>query len=160
MASNPAPTTGDAPIPRHVAIIMDGNGRWAKARRLPRLAGHKQGVEAVRRVCAHILGEVDRQLRHPQDRVVDPQQALDDAAVGAHADPAGQAQVAVEPGVEQGAAVRLERDDLPAGARPVRMLLDAEVRAVGVTADQPERGGRAGRAGRRGSRRSPLSEAG
>ena len=36
--------------PRHVAIIMDGNGRWAKARRLPRLAGHKQGVEAVRRV--------------------------------------------------------------------------------------------------------------
>ena len=50
MASNPAPTTGDAPIPRHVAIIMDGNGRWAKARRLPRLAGHKQGVEAVRRV--------------------------------------------------------------------------------------------------------------
>ncbi len=39
-----------APVPRHVAIIMDGNGRWAKARRLPRLAGHKQGVEAVRRV--------------------------------------------------------------------------------------------------------------
>jgi undecaprenyl diphosphate synthase len=36
--------------PRHVAIIMDGNGRWAKARRLPRVAGHKQGVEAVRRV--------------------------------------------------------------------------------------------------------------
>ena len=38
------------PVPRHVAIIMDGNGRWAKARRLPRIAGHKQGVEAVRRV--------------------------------------------------------------------------------------------------------------
>lgn len=36
--------------PRHVAIIMDGNGRWAKARRLPRLAGHKAGVEAVRRI--------------------------------------------------------------------------------------------------------------
>ena len=35
---------------RHVAIIMDGNGRWAKARRLPRLAGHRAGVEAVRRV--------------------------------------------------------------------------------------------------------------
>ncbi|MBA4761332.1 isoprenyl transferase [Sphingomonas sp.] len=50
MASNPAPTAEAAPIPRHVAIIMDGNGRWAKARRLPRLAGHKQGVEAVRRV--------------------------------------------------------------------------------------------------------------
>lgn len=39
-----------ATMPRHVAIIMDGNGRWAKARRLPRVAGHRQGVEAVRRV--------------------------------------------------------------------------------------------------------------
>jgi undecaprenyl diphosphate synthase len=35
-------------IPRHVAIIMDGNGRWAKQRRLPRVAGHRKGVEAVR----------------------------------------------------------------------------------------------------------------
>ncbi|MBF0560436.1 MAG: isoprenyl transferase [Alphaproteobacteria bacterium] len=34
--------------PRHVAIIMDGNGRWAKARGLPRVAGHRRGVEAVR----------------------------------------------------------------------------------------------------------------
>jgi undecaprenyl diphosphate synthase len=36
-------------IPRHVAIIMDGNGRWAQARGLPRSAGHRMGVEAVRR---------------------------------------------------------------------------------------------------------------
>jgi len=35
-------------IPRHLAIIMDGNGRWAQARGLPRTVGHKQGVEAVR----------------------------------------------------------------------------------------------------------------
>jgi len=35
-------------VPRHVAIIMDGNGRWAKKRLLPRVAGHKRGVEAVR----------------------------------------------------------------------------------------------------------------
>ncbi len=35
-------------VPRHVAIIMDGNGRWAKRRMLPRIAGHKGGVEAVR----------------------------------------------------------------------------------------------------------------
>jgi undecaprenyl diphosphate synthase len=35
-------------VPRHVAIIMDGNGRWATARRLPRVAGHSKGVEAVR----------------------------------------------------------------------------------------------------------------
>ena len=41
---------GDGAIPRHVAIIMDGNGRWAKRRHLPRLAGHKAGVEAVRAI--------------------------------------------------------------------------------------------------------------
>lgn len=37
-------------VPRHLAIIMDGNGRWAKKRFLPRVAGHKQGVETVRQV--------------------------------------------------------------------------------------------------------------
>lgn len=35
-------------LPRHVAIVMDGNGRWAKKRFLPRVAGHKQGVDALR----------------------------------------------------------------------------------------------------------------
>ena len=40
---------GPAPPPAHVAIIMDGNGRWAKARGLPRIAGHRRGAEAVRR---------------------------------------------------------------------------------------------------------------
>ena len=35
--------------PAHVAIIMDGNGRWAKARGLPRIAGHRRGAESVRR---------------------------------------------------------------------------------------------------------------
>ena len=47
-----APSSGSGSpgiAPRHVAIIMDGNGRWAKARRLPRIAGHRQGVDAVRR---------------------------------------------------------------------------------------------------------------
>jgi undecaprenyl diphosphate synthase len=43
------PTGGDGtPVPRHVAIIMDGNGRWAKKRLLPRVAGHRAGMEAVR----------------------------------------------------------------------------------------------------------------
>ena len=44
-------------IPKHIAIIMDGNGRWAKERSLPRLAGHKEGVNSVReitRVCGEI----------------------------------------------------------------------------------------------------------
>ena len=40
---------GGSTVPRHVAIIMDGNGRWAKQRGLPRVAGHKAGAEAVRR---------------------------------------------------------------------------------------------------------------
>jgi undecaprenyl diphosphate synthase len=38
------------PVPRHVAIIMDGNGRWAEARGLPRVAGHREGSESVRAV--------------------------------------------------------------------------------------------------------------
>ena len=41
---------GGPGVPRHVAIIMDGNGRWAKARGLPRAAGHRQGAEAARKV--------------------------------------------------------------------------------------------------------------
>jgi undecaprenyl diphosphate synthase len=47
------PPHGD--VPRHVAIIMDGNGRWAKRQHLPRIAGHRRGVESVRaavRACA------------------------------------------------------------------------------------------------------------
>lgn len=43
-------------IPKHIAIIMDGNGRWAKQRNLPRSMGHKAGVETIRR----ILKEADR----------------------------------------------------------------------------------------------------
>ena len=55
MTSAPAPNEGaaglggDSRVPRHVAIIMDGNGRWAKQRGLPRVAGHRAGAEAVRR---------------------------------------------------------------------------------------------------------------
>ncbi len=38
------------PIPEHVAIIMDGNGRWAKKRALPRVAGHHEGMRTVRKI--------------------------------------------------------------------------------------------------------------
>ena len=44
-------------LPRHIAVIMDGNGRWAKQRRLPRIAGHRAGIRAVRQVveaCARL----------------------------------------------------------------------------------------------------------
>lgn len=43
-----------AHLPRHIAIIMDGNGRWAKKRRLPRSAGHAAGSEALRRVATAV----------------------------------------------------------------------------------------------------------
>ena len=46
-----------AVLPAHVAIIMDGNGRWAKQRHLPRVAGHRNGVESVRAVV-RTAGEV------------------------------------------------------------------------------------------------------
>jgi len=44
----PAEFPSDQPLPRHVAIIMDGNGRWARSRGLPRIEGHRQGADAVR----------------------------------------------------------------------------------------------------------------
>ena len=47
------PDTGD--LPRHVAIIMDGNGRWARRRYLPRFAGHRRGVETVRNSVKYCL---------------------------------------------------------------------------------------------------------
>lgn len=51
----------DTEVPRHIAVIMDGNGRWAKRRLMPRVAGHRKGVEALRgviRACA------ERGVRH------------------------------------------------------------------------------------------------
>ncbi len=53
------PEVGD--IPRHVAIIMDGNGRWARQRLLPRVAGHKRGVESVR---ATVRACIERGIEH------------------------------------------------------------------------------------------------
>lgn len=65
--------------PRHVAIVMDGNGRWAKQRFLPRIAGHKRGVDALKRVvrlCAQRNIEVltvfafsSENWNRPQDEV-------------------------------------------------------------------------------------------
>jgi undecaprenyl diphosphate synthase len=58
-------STRDVPepraVPRHVAIIMDGNGRWAKQRMLPRVAGHRRGVEAVRAI---ILACIERDIEY------------------------------------------------------------------------------------------------
>ena len=58
METAPSPEAGSAlPPPVHIAVIMDGNGRWAKARGLPRVAGHRQGAEAVRN-CVRAAGEL------------------------------------------------------------------------------------------------------
>jgi undecaprenyl diphosphate synthase len=66
-------------LPRHVAIIMDGNGRWAQARGLPRIAGHRQGAEAVRRTLVAagelgipyltLFGFSSENWKRPQDEV-------------------------------------------------------------------------------------------
>ena len=48
-------------LPRHIAIIMDGNGRWANVRRLPRIAGHREGVRTVRKIT-QICGDLGIQV--------------------------------------------------------------------------------------------------
>ena len=72
--------------PKHVAIIMDGNGRWAKARGLPRTAGHRKGVEAVRRTVEAarelgipyltMFGFSSENWRRPEGEVFDLMQLL------------------------------------------------------------------------------------
>ena len=66
---------------RHVAVIMDGNGRWAKKRHLPRVVGHQRGVEAVRRLvrslkdsdlqCLTLYAFSSENWRRPEDEVDD-----------------------------------------------------------------------------------------
>ncbi len=48
----------NANLPKHIAIIMDGNGRWAKQQALPRFAGHREGINSVREIT-RICGEID-----------------------------------------------------------------------------------------------------
>ncbi len=55
MTAAPRATGSGQRLPQHVAIIMDGNGRWARARGLPRIAGHRQGAEAVRRAVVSCI---------------------------------------------------------------------------------------------------------
>jgi undecaprenyl diphosphate synthase len=71
------PERGD--VPEHIAIVMDGNGRWARKRMLPRVAGHKRGLETVRKLVAQCIEQGVRHLtlfafssenwRRPQDEV-------------------------------------------------------------------------------------------
>ena len=62
MSAATQPLAGDTPAaPLHVGIIMDGNGRWAAKRCLPRIEGHRRGVEAVRRA---VRASLDLGIRH------------------------------------------------------------------------------------------------
>ena len=54
-------THRDVPLPRHVGLIMDGNGRWATARGLPRIEGHRRGVEALRKA---VRSAIDLNIRY------------------------------------------------------------------------------------------------
>ena len=53
MTGSPSTRCTDGNVPRHVAVIMDGNGRWARRRSLPRHAGHRSGAKSVRRAVEH-----------------------------------------------------------------------------------------------------------
>ena len=77
-----APTDGPRPGgPHHVALIMDGNGRWAEARGLPRAAGHREGVQALKRTveaaprfgirCLTVFGFSTENWRRPAEEVSD-----------------------------------------------------------------------------------------
>ena len=80
------PGSGGGAVPRHVAIIMDGNGRWAQARGLPRVAGHRQGAESVRKVlraagevgveCLTLYAFSSENWRRPEEEVNDLQGLL------------------------------------------------------------------------------------
>ena len=56
------PEADDARLPRHIAVIMDGNGRWAQQRGLPRIEGHRRGVASVRRITEHCVRRGIEQL--------------------------------------------------------------------------------------------------
>jgi len=56
------PPSDEGRLPRHVAVIMDGNGRWAQSRGLPRVEGHRNGVTSVRRITEHCVRRGIEQL--------------------------------------------------------------------------------------------------
>ncbi len=78
---SPEPSSLQPDGPRHVAVIMDGNGRWAAARGLPRAAGHREGVEALKRTiraapdlgirCLTVFGFSTENWSRPADEVSD-----------------------------------------------------------------------------------------
>src|SRR6185312_16295970 len=93
----------------------------------------------VQRDGLAVVGQMDGQLGHPQDRIVDSHQMLSNPGTVSYRKAPADAQVAIEPGVQPRSPVWLQRDHLPADDEAVRVLLDPQVRAVGVRADDPKR---------------------
>ena len=81
MTAKTAAASETQPGPRHVALIMDGNGRWAEARGLPRAMGHREGVQALKRTvqsaadfgieCLTVFGFSTENWRRPAEEVSD-----------------------------------------------------------------------------------------
>ena len=81
MTAHPADVPGSQIGPKHVALIMDGNGRWAQARGLPRAIGHREGVQALKRTvqaapefgieCLTVFGFSTENWRRPAEEVSD-----------------------------------------------------------------------------------------
>ena len=49
-------------LPKHIAFIMDGNGRWAKARKMPRWVGHREGAKAIEKVVSQEIERIKSRL--------------------------------------------------------------------------------------------------
>lgn len=119
------PLNQSDPPPNHVAIIMDGNGRWAKRRFLPRIAGHKQGLEAVRNVvracidcgvqCLTLFAFSSENWRRPKDEVKFLMQlfmyALEEEVSRLH---------------QNGIRLRIIGDRSPFDPKLVRLMVEAE----------------------------------
>ena len=100
------------------------------------------GVDVALRIQRYrfaVLGQMNCQLRHAQDRLVDADESVIDGGPGPHGQPATDPEVAVQPRVQPSPAVGLQRHHLPARHEPVGVLFDAQVRAVGVAADNAKR---------------------
>jgi len=128
MAASPENTS--AAVPRHVAVIMDGNGRWAQRRHLPRTAGHRAGIKAVRATIEHsvrrgvgaltLFAFSSENWRRPADEV--------DVLMKLFLEVLGRE---VEELHEQGVRLRFIGDRSTLGPRAVEGMLAAESRTAG-----------------------------
>jgi len=121
-----------AAVPRHVAVIMDGNGRWAQRRHLPRTAGHRAGIKAVRATIEHsvrrgvgaltLFAFSSENWRRPADEV--------DVLMKLFLEVLGRE---VEELHEQGVRLRFIGDRSTLGPRAVEGMLASESRTAGNT---------------------------